>query len=175
MSVFLQPIYTQTVGSGGTIQVTFNNIPQTFTDLMIKVSQRNDTAVVSEPLAINFNADTSTIYSSTSVYGDGSGTGSLRASGYGYISYNGGLSVPGANATANTFGSFEVYIPNYTGSNFKSMTIDAVSENNATSTVAGLGAGLYRSTNPITIIAFRGYNGILIQNSTITIYGITRG
>ena len=40
MSVFLQPIYTQTVGSGGASSIAFNNIPQTFTDLLIKMSVR---------------------------------------------------------------------------------------------------------------------------------------
>ena len=176
MSVFLQPIYTQTVGSGGAGSITFNNIPQTFTDLYILASIRSNSSNIAESLVIGFNNDTSLIYSNTAVGGDGSNAASQRQSANAYLSYNSYLVHNGNNATANTFANIGVYISNYTSSNFKSVLIDTVPENNATNVNMGLGAGLYRSTNPITSYKMIPYSGtLLLQYSSITIYGITKG
>lgn len=61
-------ISTQTLGSA-VATVTFSSIPQTYTDLVLVVNAKNsaDTNVVAR-----FNGDTSTIYSSTRLYGTGS-------------------------------------------------------------------------------------------------------
>jgi hypothetical protein len=175
MAIGLQPIYTQTIGSGGAAGITFNNIPQTFTDLMIKVSGRFDSNPESSnwcSFKIFFNGDNATFYSFTAAYGGGTFTGSERASSQ-TVSQGGWLT--SSAATANTFGSADIYIPNYTGSNFKSFISDSVTESNATAALLPLVAGLWSKTNAITSISFNRASTNFVQNSTFTLYGITKG
>jgi hypothetical protein len=174
MSVFLQPIYTQTIGStaGG---ITFNNIPQTFTDLKIVVSTRDNNAGHIDGNIVRFNGDTGANYSTTILYGSGTNAYSYRNSGATYIDY---IAVNGNTSTANTFSNWEVYMPNYTSANFKQVNIDGVSENNSTTNDQQrqvLTAGLWRSTAAITSITVGGYAGNPMQYSTFSLYGITKG
>jgi hypothetical protein len=167
MSVFLQPIYTQTVGAGGIGELSFTNIPQTFTDLKIVISARIANAAAANTLYIGING----AYSSTTsryLAGDGTSvTSSISGSALiGDVSAN--------SATANTFGSVEVYIPNYRSSNFKQYISDSVSENNTTSAFTEMWAGLWSSTSAITALKFSA-SANMMQYSTITIYGITKG
>jgi len=77
------------------------------------------------------------------------------------------------NATANTFGSWEAYVPNYTLSNNKSVSLDSVMENNATAAEQNLVAGLWSNTAAITSIKLLPLNGTAFkQYSTATLYGI---
>jgi hypothetical protein len=170
MSTGMHALFTQTV-TGGSTSIT--NIPQTYTDLKIVVSQRNSSANIAEPLAIRFDS-ADTIYSNTVLYGDGSSVASSRSSGNAFISYTGGMYINGGTSTANVFGTYEVYVPNYASSSFKQFTIDAVSENNATGAYASLTSGLYRSTAPITVVTIQGYTIGMTSGTTITIYGIRR-
>jgi hypothetical protein len=173
MSVFLQPIYTQTVGSGGAASVTFNNIPQTFTDLKVVISGRTNRALVNDEANMYINNSSSSIYSSTRIQGDGSGATSTRTSAYSvFINWG---DVPGASATSNTFGNLEIYIPNYTSSNFKSLILDTVLENNATYGTQSLYSGLWASTAAITSLSFNPRVGPnFVQYSTFSLYGILR-
>lgn len=166
----MQAIYSQTFGGAG--QLNFNNIPQTYTDLKIVVSQRNASSNLYEPLAFRFDSDAA-VYSNTAAYGDGSSSSSFRSAGNAYLSYNGGLTVNGNNSSANVFGNYEVYIPNYTSNLFKQFTIDAVTENQG-SAHCDLGAGLYRSTAPIKFVQIGGYSQAPVSGSSVTIYGISR-
>lgn len=167
----MQPIYTQTVGSGGAASITFNNIPQTFTDLKLVVSARDATSAIFANFNLLINADTSTIYSATRLFGSGTGVASDR--------YSALSSAPtgwfnSATSTASTFSNGEVYIANYTSSNFKSIMSDSASENNAANAYQGFNAGLYRSTNAITSINIS-TGATISQYSTFTLYGITKG
>jgi hypothetical protein len=168
----MEAIYSNSF-SGGVGTLNFFNIPQTYTDLKIVVSQRNSSGNLYEPLAFRFDSGAG-IYSSTAAFGDGSSAMSNRAANGGYLSYNGGLSVTGNNATANTFGIYEVYIPNYSGTGFKQFTIDAVTENNGGAAHCNMGAGLYSSNTPITFLQIGGYTGSPFTATSITIYGISR-
>jgi hypothetical protein len=173
MSVFLQPIYTQTVGAGNAGSITFNNIPQTFTDLYITVSTRENT--VTGPTFVGqwlrFNGDTGSNYSNTRIYGNGSSASSTRDSSQTLAFWG---STPTGSATANTFGNAGIYIPNYTGSNFKSGISDCVAENNATYAEQIPVAFLWRSTAAITSVTLLPQIAFS-QYSTFTLYGITKG
>ena len=173
MTIAMQPIYTQIL-TGGAGSAVFNNIPQTFTDLKIVVTQRNGSSNVAENLAFRFDSGSS-IYSNTVIYGSGTGTASSRSSNQPFISYTAGMFINGGTSTANTFASYEVYVPNYTSNQFKQFTIDSVTENNAAEAYSSLSAGLYRSTLPIQTLYVQGYSAVMSNNSTITIYGITKG
>jgi len=91
---------------------------------------------------------------------------------------NGALTLrySGANATANTFGNDELYIPNYTGSTYKSISSDTVSESNGSApsdAIASLWAGLWNNTAAITSITLSpGAGGTFVQYSTFHLYGI---
>jgi len=174
MSVFLQPIYTQTVGSGGAASITFNSIPQTFTDLFLKVSARDTGAGTQSDFQLRFNGTGAgvTTYSDTVLYGSGSSAVSSRHSGTSVIYISG---VPGSSATANTFGNAEVYIPNYTSSNYKQVVIDSLGENNATTSYLFIDAGLWRDTSSISSITVVAGVTAIAQYSTFSLYGITKG
>mgnify|MGYP003342157445 CR=1 FL=1 len=79
-----------------------------------------------------------------------------------------------ANNTANTFSNGELYIPNYTSSSQKFISDDSVRENNATSGIDFLSAGLWTGTSAINTITLRVYGGSanLVQYSTFYLYGI---
>lgn len=176
MAVFLQPIYTQTLGSAFG-NATFNNIPQTFTDLVIKISTRDTSTsgVANGLLGISFNGDNSAnnLYSDTILRGTGSAAEATRNSNQQFL--NIGI-LANTSYTANTFCNTEIYIPNYTGSNSKSFTVDFVNENNATANYIQLVSGLYRSSSPITSLAIYDYGGAyqFAQYSTFSIYGVLR-
>jgi hypothetical protein len=173
MALVMTPIFTQTAGSGGVANFTFNNIPQFYTDLKLVVSSRWNVAQAYIPLGMYFNGTTfpDTLASFTRVYGDGATALSNRSTGA-YMDAGQGN---GTTATANTFGNTEIYIPNYTSSNFKQIIVDGVAENNVATVnlFLSLNACLWRSTNAITKIEIStGYTAL--QHSTASLYGIIR-
>jgi hypothetical protein len=157
-------ISSNTVGAGGVASVTFNSIPSTYTDLIVKASTRSSETQIYGTIKISFNGVTTNLIS-TQLYGTGSGVGSYYDSTAIQPSGN------GANSTANTFSNFEMYIPNYTLSNYKSISIDNVQENNATAAYEEFFAGLWSSTAAITSITITGVS-TLNQYSTFYLYGI---
>lgn len=167
----MQPIYTQTVGAGGASGITFNNIPQTFSDLKVEISARGSSGSL-PALFTFFNGDATTTNSFTQLFGNGSSAASSRASSYPVIL--GGVP-PAASETSNTFSNSSIYIPNYTSANFKQSIVDSVAENNATAAYLFLAAGLYRSTLPVSSITMYLSPGNFVQHSTFTLYGITKG
>lgn len=161
-----------TVGSAGASSVTFSSIPQTgYTDLVIKASARTSRASDEDGMGLYFNADTSN-YTWRTLFGNGSSASSVtQTSGYGatWISR-----VDGANATSNTFASVDIYIPNYTSSNYKSYSVDGVTENNGTTAYSNLTAPLFSSTAAITSATLVGGNAPFIQYSTFYLYGVAK-
>jgi len=163
MATTYEAIATVTVGSGGAASMAFSSIPQTYTDLLIKISART-TNGSDDAFYVRFNGST-TSYTGKRLYGTGSGTGSDSPDYFGTVVYDG--------QTANTFGSAEVYVPNYTSSNYKSASTDAVQENNATFAVSTLVASLWSNTSAITSISITALSATNFkQYSTATLYGI---
>ena len=160
-------IASNTVGSGGASSVTFSSIPATYTDLVVKYSTRTTSALVYGQVYVSFNGVTTNLSyryleGSGSATSSGNGTGKMLAG-----SGNGGTS------TTNTFSNNELYIPNYASANNKSVSIDSVGENNATTIYADLNTGLWSSTAAITSIVFTTDASInFVQYSTFYLYGI---
>ncbi len=168
----MQPIYTQTIASGSVYSVTFNNIPQTFTDLMLDVSYRTTGSNAFESLTGSFNLASDSLHSTSYIQGYSGSPSSGRSSGLGYFNF--GYTSGGGSATA-TFGNAQIYIPNYTSSNYKAVMCESTQENNSTSNyVLTITANLWRNTAAITQIQIAS-TGILAANSTISLYGITKG
>jgi hypothetical protein len=169
-------IASSTVGSGGAASIDFTSIPSTYTDLVLKYSVRQDLASVAASDFLYLNGSQTT-YSGRWIEGAGSGTPSSYTTGATNLYGNGGGD--GANATANTFANAEIYIPNYAGSTNKSLSHDAVMENNATTAYADLGAGLWSNTaaiNRVTIstsaTSVTGGTAKFVQYSTAYLYGV---
>ena len=151
-----------TVGAGGTTTITFNNIPQNYTDLVVKVSARNTST--NDYFSVRFNG-TSTNLSGRAIGGEGSGTpSSFTIEPYGRMN--------GSGTTASTFATTDVYIPNYVLANNKSISIDSVSENNATLAFAVLDAGLWSNVTAISSIQLVPTGNSFAQHSTAYLYGI---
>lgn len=162
-------IASTTVGAGGTSAITFSSIPQTYTDLVVKISARAATGGAADRFLISFNGSTAN-YTLMSLNDQAGSVASYTRASFGdnQLGY-----FPGSGATANTFGNIEIYIPNYTLSNNKSISVDAVGENNSTTNYNSLLAGLWSQTAAITSLTFTQPTGIL-QYSTATLYGVTK-
>jgi hypothetical protein len=168
----MQAIETVTVGSGGAASITFSSIPNTYTDLFIVASLRT--------------TGTGSTYSVIQPNNGSASFRNLRGDGSSVVSQSDSIK-PYADTTndshtANTFGSISYYIPNYDSTtNFKSISIDSVMENNATLGRQLIGAALYASNTAITSIvlygadANLGFNRNFVQYSTATLYGILAG
>ena len=169
MATFIK-IASATVGSGGAASMEFTSIPSTYTDLLLKISVRSSRAsFIYDGFTLTFN-DNSSGYSGRWIRGNGSSVSSGVSPYTAYIDDI--LGVNGASSTSNTFSNLEFYIPNYTGSANKSVSMDGILENNTTEAYATLSANLWSNTSAITKITFGKFNADFVQYSTATLYGI---
>ena len=168
MATTFKLISSVTVGGAGAANITFSSIPATYTDLVIKLSARLTTSPESSPWSsvyVSLNGSGSN-FTYKLLYGSGSAAASQ--SGTTQIAW-----VDSSDATASTFGNAEIYIPNYAGSNYKSISTDFVTENNSTSALIGLNATLWSDTAAITSFAVAPASGNFAQYSTAYLYGIS--
>lgn len=174
MAKGMEAIYTQTITSGTAATITFNNIPQTNTDLCLRVSARGtQSGGGTQDISVWFNNDQSALYSSTGLTGTSNSIGSYRITNDTRISF--ALFGSGADATASAFGNSELYIPSYTTGLFKQITAEAVNGNNSSTNYwMRLLTHLYRSSAPITTLHIAAQTGTLSAGSTFTLYGISR-
>jgi len=147
--------------------ITFSSIPQTYTDLLVKVSARSNSGPnTHDNFLIYFNG-TQSNRTNLILYGINGSVGSYTST-----DYFGAFNAPAS--TANTFGNAEFYIPNYTGSNNKSISADIVSENNASNGQDYLGAALWSDSAAITSLTIGNYNASdFAINTTAYLYGIS--
>jgi hypothetical protein len=162
-------IQTVTVGSGGASSISFTSIPATYTDLVVMLSTR---------LTGNAGGMYLTFNGSSSSY-SGKRLGASGASTV-YSDSNAGLTdklfvrAEDTRATASTFASTQIYVPNYASSNNKSVSYESVAEDNGT-TYNGieLNAGLWSNSAAITTVTVVPEAGNFAQYSTATLYGVT--
>lgn len=147
--------------------VTFSSIPQGYTDLIMRASARSNRVENSDGIAVAPNGSTANA-TQILLFGTGSTTASQSST-----LLIGGISTA-ANDTANAFGNSELYIPNYNSTTtFKSMSTDAVNENNATIAFQGLRALLWSNNSAITSLVISPQVGSAwVANSTFTLYGV---
>lgn len=171
MALQLIEIADITVASPVT-EVIFSSIPSGYTDLYLVFSSRDSVNSGATPGqgAIRFNLDSGNNYSRRYLRGNGSTADSSSSTSVSAIITR---AFQPNGATANVFGSFAMYVPNYTGSNYKSASIDSVTENNATEAHAELTAGLWNSTAAITSVTILSASSAsFLANSTFTLYGV---
>ena len=160
------------VPSAGASSITFTNIPQSYTDLKLVYSLRSSASGGWQTVLTEINSTTTGYTSRTLVGYDGGTVESLVSTAnaglvYHYSTYS--------SATASTFGTGSLYFPNYTSSNNKSVSMDSVTENNSTTAIAALTAGLWANSSAITQLKLTaGAGGNWVQYSSATLYGIKK-
>lgn len=161
-------IASTTLGSTAT-SVTFSSLPTSYTDLIIRCTARSERAVVGESIYIYFNNST-TSSSVTRMTGNGSTANSTSFGDENRIIYG----ATGSSATSDTFGSAEIYIPNYNGSKKKCAGAFGVSETNATAASMGASASLWANTSAITDIKIELDSAAanIVAGSSFFLYGI---
>lgn len=164
MALTYEPIATTTL-TGTATDVTFSTIPNTYTDLILICNAA--TTVANKDLALQFNGDTTTNYSRTVLYGDGSSAGSTRTTSAAqiFIDYYGW--------TTTTLGTQIniTHIMNYANTTtYKTV----LSRSNTSSSGVDANVGLWRKTpeaiTSIKILALT--SGTFASGSTFTLYGI---
>ena len=141
-------VSTTTVPSGGAASIEFTNIRQTGKDLLVVFSGRNPDSPF---VRLRFNGDTIN-YSQTRLTGDGSSVGTnLGDTLTLYSSVN--------SSTEDTFGNSAAYISSYTSAPTKSVSIDAVFENNGTAAFQKIQAGSFNNSAAITSLSISTFFG----------------
>jgi hypothetical protein len=158
-------IASSTVGVLGASSIDFTSIPSTYTDLCLKVSGRTLATFGADEFYVQFNGSTSGLSYRLLIGTTNNGSAVSNTSSSGYVD--------GSTATSNTFGSADIYIPNYASANYKSLSIDSVTEDNSTTTRPALSAELWSSTSAITSIRLISTTPAnFVQYSTAYLYGI---
>jgi len=150
--------------------VTFSSIPGTYTDLVLRVTCRNTTNSYNYTLSVGGSAGQ---YSETEIHAEGtSSVGSTRTSNtdpFGTSSYLFGVA---SGDTADTFGVSEIYIPSYTASQNKPVSLVSFRERNSASLGMSAIAGLFRNTSAISTITATSAGTAFAIGSSFYLYGI---
>lgn len=150
--------------SGGAASIIFSSIPSTYTDLLLKYSGRETGTGQIRAARVRPNGATTSI-TGKRIYGVGTGVGVDSPTAWIMLG-------DGSQATASIFGNSELYLPNYNSSNNKSVSIDAVQEDNSASNELELIAGLWSNTAAITSLEMYPESGNFAQYTTAYLYGI---
>jgi hypothetical protein len=170
-------LISSTVLSSAAASVTFSSIPQTYTDLVLKISsQGGGTGSLDNYIKIAPNSSTTTL-SMTYLSGrPGTGVTSARPfTAWYHIMYGAGTAGGTSDGDgANVFDNYEAYIPNYTGSTNKVISGFGGGERNSTDAVMNVNAGLWRNTSSITSLYLTNDGGDNQWNarSSFYLYGI---
>jgi hypothetical protein len=167
MPATYEPIATVTVGTAGTSFIVMDNIPQTYTDLVLII---NGSSASATQIGLRINNVSSLLYSHTVIGGNGTSASSARST----RSEGGNTSIVlDYFNSLTTTGGAGIVIANVM--NYTNTTTDKTVLMRANNAGTGLSAsvGLFGSTNAVTRldVVSRTANNISI-GSTFTLYGI---
>lgn len=164
-------IGSATVGSGGAAAVTLGSIPSTYTDLLLLISARSTFSGYEAAMSVLPNADGAAVSTWRRVLGNGSVTSSDTASS---VTFPPTSIINAASSTSNTFSNASVYIPNYSGSNYKAFSVDSVDEGNYTTDITDqIYAQVWAKTDVVSSLYCSVTTGFA-QYTTFTLYGIKK-
>ena len=150
--------------------ITFSAIPSTYTDLLLTISARSNSAGTVSTMRVRFNnAGVDTNLTSRRLQSSSGTTVGTTSDAF----LNAG-NIPGNGATASTFGNTEMYFPNYLSSVFKPISVSVGSEmNSATDGYEQIIAGLWSDTTAINRIDIL-FSGVpqFLSGSRFDLYGI---
>ena len=138
--------------------ISFTSISGSYTDLVLIATGQTSAG---ENIRIQFNSDTGTNYSSTTLYGDGSTAASTRGSN--------GNSILSAVFSSTAVSNSITHIMNYANTTTNKTILQ---RGNNPSNIARADVGLWRSTAAITSITLFVNSGNISIDSTFTLYGI---
>ena len=149
--------------------VVFSSIPQTYTDLEFRLSVRGTSSATIRNTRFTVNGTNTVSY--TLLQGTNGTASSSRATAQTSIQSG---TTSAATATADTFSSHSIYIPNYAGSTTKPMSVYSAMENNsATDFYLETYAILQNQTTAITDITFAISANNYAIGSSFYLYGIS--
>ena len=161
-------IETVTVTAGTPNTILFSSVPQTYDDLLIKMSTRTNESSYYSDTDITFNGESSRRWNG--FYGiNGTAAGSA-SNGFNIV----GASTA-ASSSADIFGNVEIYIPDYKSSNDKAVGSTSVQENETTGN-AGIACMSNKVINgtAITSIELDPFYAPLVLYSSASLYGISK-
>lgn len=145
--------------------VTFSSIPATYDDLLVVASPRTSYANTDTYLYMKLNGNSTT---SNPRYLRGNGANA--ASGANLSNFMGFIN---GSYYSNLFASVEIYIPNYAGSENKSVSSTCLFEQNETTAFISVHAGIY-GNSAVTSIEFTANDGNFVTDSSFFLYGIKK-
>jgi hypothetical protein len=161
------PIATTTLSSS-TATITFSSIPATYTDLVLIAVALQDGSATNTNGFVQLNSSTSG-YSKTTLYGDGTSASSFRDTGANRMYFLGD-----SNATNRVFYKFDFF--NYANTTTYKTTL---CRSNLQAGLAGVSVYLWQNTAAINTISLTasdntggGGNDQFVSGSTFTLYGI---
>ena len=167
MATTYDKIATITLGSANA-SIEFTSISSAYTDLrLVFVAQSTTGGSNVANARLSFNSDSSSLYSRTSINGDGSAAASYRGTNLAYID----LASANLKSSLPTFLSYDIF--SYAGSTFKTTLITTSQDYNGEGVVERL-VGLYRSTNAISSVKITSSLNTYATGTTATLYGILK-
>jgi len=164
MATTYEPIATTTLGTAAA-SITFSSIAATYTDLRL-VIVGTGTTNNTYPL-FRFNSDSSSLYSTTRLSGNGTSASSVNNAGTGLlVTINALLS-----DTIPSMWTLDVF--SYAGSTHKSSLATVSADRNGSGAIERA-VGLYRSTSAITTVAAVMASSTFATGTTATLYGILK-
>ncbi len=160
MPITYQTIATTTTNTG---PITFSNIPQSYTDLVVTVVI---TGSGSDSLYIRFNNDTGSNYSSQRLESYGTGSVAARVT-------SGTAILPDSQVYTNTSRvQYKIDVFSYTNTANKSVLVQGGKDLNSTSEGSVcLAVGTYLTSSAITSLTLSGGFG---NGTTVSLHGILR-
>lgn len=167
-------IQTFAVTSGGAATITFSSIPATYKHLQIRCLMRGTSSANSFDVLMRFNGDTTSKYTGTQLYGDGSGTALHSGLAGGVAATNAYPFYTMADTgQANTWGPGILDIIDYTNtSKYKVWKSLEGYEASGTDGLILLRQGSYIVTTAISSISLTADTGSFKENSHFALYGI---
>ena len=111
---FMEPIATTLVGSGGTNNITFNDIPQTYKHLQLRAIAQSEKSASIDYMSMRINGDTGANYTVHLIYGSGSSASySYGATGNAYYD----MSEFPASSSTSVYGALVLDILDYGNTN----------------------------------------------------------
>jgi len=161
MATTYEKIATTTLGSA-TANITFSSTAGTYTDLVLVLVPKYVSTTATK---LTINSDTTTNYSATWLYGDGSTAGSFRLS---------NVSPVIINYFNNTSAQSSMNIVNFQNYSNTTTYKTFISQNNNAGAGTDAGVFLWRNTNAITSIKLEPGTGNYDTGTIATIYGILK-
>lgn len=166
---YMEPIATTVVGSTAVNSIIFNDIPQTYKHLQIRMLSRESSGGFGQGY-MQLNGDNGNNYATHNLNGNGATTGVGATTSTSSISI---AAIPGPNQSANIFGASVIDILDYANTN-KYKTTRALAGTDANgSGYIWFSSGVWMNNNAITsikIIPDSGYSWA--QYSRFSLYGV---